>query len=81
MAQIGCFIPAEYGSFRITDQIFSRIGSDDDIETNSSTFMVEVDKLKHYFAVVVVVAIFLLYYCKPVLRVNMYQCVQYSCYL
>ena len=42
MAQIGCFVPAEYGSFRITDQIFSRIGSDDDIETNSSTFMVEV---------------------------------------
>ncbi|CAG2203366.1 MSH4 [Mytilus edulis] len=33
---------AEYASFRITNQIFSRIGSDDDMETNSSTFMVEV---------------------------------------
>jgi DNA mismatch repair ATPase MutS len=42
MAQIGCFVPAEYASFRITDQIFSRIGSDDDIESNSSTFMLEV---------------------------------------
>jgi len=42
MAQIGCYVPAEYASFRMADQIFSRIGSDDDIETNSSTFMVEV---------------------------------------
>lgn len=42
MAQIGCYVPAEYASFRAADQIFSRIGSDDDIETNSSTFMLEV---------------------------------------
>jgi DNA mismatch repair protein MSH4 len=42
MAQIGSFVPAEYASFRIADQIFSRIGSDDDIETNSSTFTIEV---------------------------------------
>ena len=42
MAQVGSYIPAEYASFRIADQIFSRIGSDDDIETNSSTFMLEV---------------------------------------
>lgn len=41
MAQIGSFVPAEYASFRLTDQIFSRVGSDDDIETNSSTFMLE----------------------------------------
>ena len=42
MAQIGSFVPAEYASFRIANQIFSRIGSDDDLETNSSTFMLEV---------------------------------------
>lgn len=47
MAQIGCFIPAEYGSFRITDQIFSRIGSDDDIESNSSTFMLEMKEVNY----------------------------------
>ena len=41
MAQIGSFVPAEYASFRIASQIFSRIGSDDDLETNSSTFMLE----------------------------------------
>jgi DNA mismatch repair protein MSH4 len=43
MAQIGCFVPVEYASFRLADRIYSRIGSDDDIETNSSTFMVEVN--------------------------------------
>ncbi|XP_072181746.1 mutS protein homolog 4-like [Diadema setosum] len=41
MAQAGCYVPAEYASFRICDQIFSRIGCDDDIETNASTFMLE----------------------------------------
>ena len=45
MAQIGCFVPVEYASFRLADRIYSRIGSDDDIETNSSTFMVEVSFL------------------------------------
>ena len=44
MAQIGSFVPAEYGSFRLVDQIFSRVGSDDDMETNSSTFTVEVNQ-------------------------------------
>ena len=42
MAQIGSFVPAEYASFRLTSQIFSRVGSDDDMETNSSTFTLEV---------------------------------------
>ena len=44
MAQIGAFVPAEYASFRIARQLFTRIGSDDDIETNSSTFMLEVSR-------------------------------------
>ena len=42
MSQIGSFVPAEYASVRLTSQIFARIGSDDDIESNSSTFMLEV---------------------------------------
>ncbi|KAI8604094.1 DNA mismatch repair protein Msh4 [Dissophora ornata] len=41
MAQIGSFIPAEYASIRIIDQLFSRISNDDSIELNASTFMVE----------------------------------------
>ncbi|XP_032231017.2 mutS protein homolog 4 [Nematostella vectensis] len=47
MAQIGCYVPAEYASFRLADQIFSRIGSDDDIETNSSTFMLEMKEINY----------------------------------
>ncbi|XP_052072312.1 mutS protein homolog 4-like [Mytilus californianus] len=47
MAQIGSYVPADYASFRITNQIFSRIGSDDDMETNSSTFMVEMREINY----------------------------------
>ena len=42
MAQIGSFVPAEYASIRVAGEIFSRIGSDDDIETNASSFVLEV---------------------------------------
>ena len=42
LAQMGCYVPAEYACFRIANQIFSRIGSDDDMEGNASAFMVEV---------------------------------------
>lgn len=41
----GSFVPAEYASFRIAKQIFTRIGMDDDIETNSSTFMKEMKEV------------------------------------
>ena len=41
MAQIGCFVPAQFARFRITDRIFSRVSNRDCMETNSSTFMVE----------------------------------------
>lgn len=42
MAQVGSYVPAEYACFRLTDQIFSRIGTEDSTETNSSAFMMEV---------------------------------------
>ncbi|CAE1322196.1 MSH4 [Acanthosepion pharaonis] len=47
MAQIGSYIPSVYASFRICDQIFSRIGSDDDLETNASTFMLEMREINY----------------------------------
>ncbi|KAL7862008.1 hypothetical protein SRHO_G00134490 [Serrasalmus rhombeus] len=47
MAQIGSFVPAEYASFRVADQIFTRIGVDDDFETSSSTFMVEMKEVAY----------------------------------
>lgn len=41
----GSFVPAEYASFCVADQIFTRIGVDDDFETNSSTFMLEMKEV------------------------------------
>ncbi|XP_059139154.1 mutS protein homolog 4-like, partial [Physella acuta] len=47
MAQMGSFVPAQYASFRIADQIFSRLGSDDDMESNSSTFTLEMKETNY----------------------------------
>lgn len=41
LAQIGCYVPARSASMPIFDQIFTRIGSTDDILSGQSTFMVE----------------------------------------
>lgn len=41
MAQMGSFVPAEYAKLPIFDQIFTRIGSSDDITSGESTFMTE----------------------------------------
>ncbi|KAK3612393.1 hypothetical protein CHS0354_031987 [Potamilus streckersoni] len=47
MAQLGSYVPAQYASFRTADQIFSRIGSDDSIETNCSSFMLEMKEINY----------------------------------
>ncbi|KAF8469087.1 muts domain V [Kalaharituber pfeilii] len=41
LAQIGCFVPADYAEIGIVDQVFSRVGSADNLFRNQSTFMVE----------------------------------------
>lgn len=41
MAQIGCYVPARSATVPVFDQIFTRIGSTDDILAGQSTFMVE----------------------------------------
>ncbi|KAH7443282.1 hypothetical protein KP509_02G028400 [Ceratopteris richardii] len=41
MAHVGCFVPAQFASFRVVDRILTRIGSGDSPEFNSSTFMTE----------------------------------------
>lgn len=41
MAQIGCFVPAQYASFPMTYELFARISTDDNIEANVSTFAAE----------------------------------------
>ena len=41
MAQMGYYVPCEYASFVICEQLFTRLGNDDDFESNCSTFFVE----------------------------------------
>ncbi|KIJ21259.1 hypothetical protein PAXINDRAFT_104273 [Paxillus involutus ATCC 200175] len=38
MAMCGCFVPAEYASFRIHDALLSRLSNEDDMEKSLSTF-------------------------------------------
>ncbi|KAH9923367.1 muts domain V-domain-containing protein [Fomitopsis serialis] len=38
MAMSGCFVPAEYGSFKLHDALLSRLSNDDDMEKSLSTF-------------------------------------------
>ncbi|OQV08984.1 Mut domain-containing protein isoform 2 [Cladophialophora immunda] len=45
MAQIGCFVPAEYASFPMSHEIFARISTDDNIEANVSTFASEMREM------------------------------------
>lgn len=41
LAQVGSFVPAEIAEIGLVDQIFTRVGSADDLFRNQSTFMVE----------------------------------------
>jgi DNA mismatch repair protein MSH4 len=45
MAQIGCFVPAQYASFPISHQLFARISTDDNVEGNVSTFAAEMREI------------------------------------
>ena len=47
MAQIGCFVPADYAKISVVDQIFTRIGASDDLTAGQSTFMVEMMEANH----------------------------------
>jgi DNA mismatch repair protein MSH4 len=47
MAQMGSFVPAEFACFRPAQHLFSRIGSDDRLETNSSSFMCECEEMNY----------------------------------
>lgn len=45
MAQIGCFVPAQYASFPMTHQLFARVATDDSSEANVSTFAAEMREM------------------------------------
>jgi len=44
MAQMGCYAPCEFLELSPVDQFFSRIGANDNIMNNQSTFMVELSE-------------------------------------
>jgi DNA mismatch repair protein MSH4 len=41
LAQIGCYVPAQFASISVRDRILSRLGTSDDMEHNMSTFTTE----------------------------------------
>lgn len=41
LAQTGSFVPAEHAAVGIIDKLFSRVGAQDDVFRDRSTFMVE----------------------------------------
>lgn len=41
LAQVGSYVPAQYAELGLVDQIFSRVGSADNLYSDQSTFMVE----------------------------------------
>lgn len=47
MAQLGCYIPTASAQLRITDRIFSRIGSSESIEKKSSSFVAEIKTMEY----------------------------------
>ncbi|XBT18432.1 MAG: DNA mismatch repair protein MutS [Candidatus Shikimatogenerans sp. Tduv] len=47
LAQIGCYVPAEYFKFTIFNKIFTRIGFNDSINTGESTFMIEMGEISN----------------------------------
>ncbi|XP_076040917.1 mutS protein homolog 4-like isoform X2 [Oratosquilla oratoria] len=52
LAQIGCFIPADYGCIRIVNQIFTHLGSDDSPESNTSTFQLQMIDINYMLSCV-----------------------------
>ena len=47
LAQIGCYVPADFASIRVVDRLLTRLGMSDSIETCSSSFMVEMQETAH----------------------------------
>ncbi|KAJ5390917.1 uncharacterized protein N7496_001985 [Penicillium cataractarum] len=45
MAQIGCFVPAQYASFPLVHQLFARVATSDDLDANVSTFAAEMREM------------------------------------
>jgi len=47
MAHIGCFVPAVSAQIPLVDHVFTRIGTEDNLEANASTFSLEMTELAY----------------------------------
>ncbi len=47
MAQIGCYVPAEYVKMPVVDKVFTRVGASDDLSSGQSTFMIEMNEVAY----------------------------------
>lgn len=47
LAQIGCYVPAEYASFRVMDMLLTQLSTDDDLDNHASTLMVEMRQMAY----------------------------------
>ena len=47
LAHMGSYVPAESTTLGLVDQVFTRIGSSDDLAGGRSTFMVEMAETAH----------------------------------
>ena len=47
IGQIGCFVPAQHATIAIRDRILSRLGTNDDMEHNLSTFQTEMKEVAY----------------------------------
>lgn len=47
LAQIGCYVPASFMALSPYDSLHTRIGTADSIESNASSFMVEMADMAH----------------------------------
>lgn len=47
MAQIGCFVPADFAKIGVVDRIYTRIGASDNLSQGQSTFFVEMNELSY----------------------------------
>lgn len=50
MGQIGCFVPAADAQLRLVDKLFSRIGFQDSIEQNASSFTIELREMEYMYS-------------------------------
>ena len=50
MGQIGCFVPAADAQLRLADKLFSRIGFQDNIEQNASSFTIELREMEYMYS-------------------------------